>query len=65
MWRASCTPTQEAEQRRWMMIHQDLLEEDKIEEWVAELRAIDSSTPEVADQIRGEAGYFDNNPARA
>jgi hypothetical protein len=40
------------------MIHQDLLEEGKIRELVAALRAIDSSTPEVADQIRVEAGYF-------
>ena len=55
---------QEAEQRRWMMIHQDLLNEGKIEELVATLRAIDSSTPEVADKIRVEAGYFENNKER-
>jgi hypothetical protein len=55
---------QEAEQRRWMMIHQDLLDEGKIEELVAALRAIDSSTPEVADKIRVEAGYFENNKER-
>lgn len=35
-------PNQEAEQRRWMMVHQDLLDEGKIEELVAALRAIDS-----------------------
>jgi len=46
------------------MIHQDLLDEGKIEELVVALRAIDSSTPEVADQIRVEAGYFDNNQER-
>jgi hypothetical protein len=39
-----------------MMIHQDLLEEGKIKELVAALRAIDSSTPEVAEKIRVEAG---------
>ena len=54
----------EAEQRRWAMIHQDLLEEGKIEELVAALRAIDGSTPEVAEKIRGEAGYFDNQKER-
>ena len=54
----------EAEQRRWAMIHQDLLEEGKIEELVVALRAIDGSTPEVAEKIRVEAGYFDNNQER-
>ena len=41
-------PNQEAEQRRWMMVHQDLLDEGKIEEFVAALRAIDSSNLELA-----------------
>jgi hypothetical protein len=57
-------PNQEAEQRRWMMVHQDLLDEGKIEELVAALRAIDSSNPELADKIRIEAGYFENNMER-
>ena len=57
-------PHQDAEQRRWMMIHQDLLEEGQIEELVAALRAIDCSRPEVAEKIRVEAGYFDNNQER-
>lgn len=55
---------QEAEQRRWMMVHQDLLDEGKIEELVVALRAIDSSNPELADKIRIEAGYFENNTER-
>jgi len=55
---------QEAEQRRWMMIHQDLLDEGKIEELLAALRAIDCSTPELAEKIRVEAGYFGNNKER-
>ena len=46
------------------MIHQDLLEEGKIEELLAALRAIDGSTPELAEKIRVEAGYFDNNKER-
>jgi hypothetical protein len=57
-------PNQEAEQRRWMMIHQDLLDEGKIEELVSALRAIDPSNPELADKIRVEAGYFENNMER-
>ena len=57
-------PNQDAEQRRWMMIHQDMLDEGKIEGLVAALRAIDSSSPELAERIRIEAGYFENNAKR-
>jgi hypothetical protein len=57
-------PNQEAEQRRWMMVHQDLLDEGKIEELVAALRAIDSPNPELADKVRVEAGYFGTNMER-
>jgi len=57
-------PNQDAEQRRWMMVHQDLLDEGKIEELVAALRAIDSSNPELAEKIRIEAGYFEKNRER-
>jgi hypothetical protein len=57
-------PNQEAEQRRWMMVHQDLLDAGKIEELVAALRATDSSNPELSDKIRIEAGYFENNRER-
>jgi hypothetical protein len=57
-------PNQEAQQRRWMMVHQDLLDEGKIEELVAALRAIDSPNPELADKIRVEAGYFETNTER-
>ena len=57
-------PNQETEQRRWMMIHQDQLDEGKIENLVSALRAIDSSNPELADKLRVEAGYFENNMER-
>jgi hypothetical protein len=57
-------PNQEAEQRRWMMVHQDLLDKGKIEDLVASLRAIDSPNPELADKIRVEAGYFETNTQR-
>jgi hypothetical protein len=57
-------PNQEAEQRRWMMVHQDLLDEGKVEDLVAALRSIDSSSPELAEKIRIEVGYFENNVNR-
>jgi hypothetical protein len=57
-------PNQEAEQRRWMMIQQDLLDGGKLEDLIAALRAIDSSHPEVTDKLRVEAGYFENNTER-
>ncbi|MEO7145601.1 MAG: ISKra4 family transposase [Bryobacteraceae bacterium] len=57
-------PNQEAEQRRWMMIHQDMLDEGKIENLVQSLRSIDSSSLELAEKIRKEAAYFGNNAKR-
>jgi len=54
-------PNQEAEQRRWMMIHQNMLDEGKIESLVHSLRSIDSSSPELTERIRKEAAYFENN----
>jgi hypothetical protein len=58
-------PGQEATQKRWMAIHQEeLLDEGKIEELVAVLRAIDSLNPELLEKIRTEADYFDNNKER-
>jgi hypothetical protein len=57
-------PNQEPEQKRWMMVHQDLLDGGKMEALVAGLRTIHSSTPELAEKIRVEAGYFENNMER-
>jgi hypothetical protein len=58
-------PGQDAEQKRWMTLHQDeLLDEGRIEELVAALRAIDSPHPELLEKIRVEADYFDNNRER-
>jgi len=57
-------PNQVAEQRRWMMIHQNMLDEGKIEGLVATLRSIASSTPELAEKIRIEADYFEKNTKR-
>ena len=57
-------PNQEAEQKRWMTIHQEILDEGRIEELVAALRAIDSSNPELAEKISKEADYFENHTER-
>lgn len=57
-------PNQEVEQRRWMMLHQDMLDEGKIENLVAALRMLDSASPELGEKIRTEAGYFENNIER-
>jgi len=57
-------PNQEAEQRCWMTVHQDMLDKGKIEDLVAALRLTDSSSSEVTEKIRIEAGYFENNAAR-
>ena len=58
-------PNQQAEQNRWMILHQDaLLDEGKIEELVATLRSIDPSNLELAEKIRIEADYFEKNTGR-
>lgn len=57
-------PNQVAEQRRWMMIHQNMLDEGKIEGLVDTLRSINSSTQELAEKIRIEADYFEKNTKR-
>lgn len=58
-------PNQQTEQERWMVIHKDtLLDEGKIEDLVASLRSIDSSSSELAEKIRIEADYFEKNTKR-
>jgi hypothetical protein len=58
-------PGQDAEQKRWMTFHQDeLLDEGRIEELVAALRALDSPHPELLEKFRIEADYFNNNRER-
>jgi len=55
---------QEAEQRRWMMIHQDMLDKGDIENLVTAIRAIDSSNLELAEAIRTTANYFETHAQR-
>ena len=55
---------QEAERRRWIMIHQDLLEGGKIEDLAAAFGSIEPSSSELAEKIRIETGYFEKNAKR-
>jgi len=55
---------QEAEQRRWMMIYQDMLDKGDIENLVTAIRAIDSSNLELAEAIRTTANYFETHAQR-
>jgi hypothetical protein len=57
-------PNHEANQNRWMMVHQDLLDDGKIEELVSSLRSIETSHAELAEKIRTEAEYFEKNAER-
>ena len=49
---------------RWMMIHQNMLDEGQIEHLVAALRSTDSSNPELTEKISKEAAYFESNSNR-
>jgi hypothetical protein len=58
-------PNHEANQKAWIKVQQRrLLDKGKIEKLVGALRAIHSSNPEVAEKIRIEADYFENNAQR-
>jgi hypothetical protein len=55
----------EAWKRGWPRAEKKVFMGDgKIEDLVAALRAINSPNPELADKIRIEAGYFENNTER-
>ena len=57
-------PNDEANQNRWMMVHQDLLDDGKIEELVSSFRSMETSQAELAQKIRTEAAYFEKNAER-
>ena len=58
-------PNDEANQKAWIQVHQRrLLDKGKIEKLVGALRAIRSTNPEMAEKIRVEADYFENNAER-
>jgi hypothetical protein len=57
-------PNEEANRNRWIMIHQDLLEQGRIESLVSALRTVQTSNAEQAEMTRREAGYFEKNAER-
>ena len=56
-------PNQEAEQKRWILRHQALLDSGQIENLVGALRT-HTNHSELAETIRLEADYFDRNDVR-
>ena len=56
-------PNQQLEQKRWMTIHRNMLDEGRIEGLVAALHSIGSSNLELAETIRKEAAYFETHTA--
>ena len=57
-------PYDKASQQRWMDIYKPKLDGGEIEDLVAMLRALQPATPEVAEEIRTETGYFERNANR-
>jgi hypothetical protein len=57
-------PNDDKAKRRWVMAHQHLLDDGKIEKLVAKLRALSTETPELTASIRTEANYFARNADR-
>lgn len=51
-------------QKRWVMVRKDKLDEGKIERLVALLRVPAASHPELAEDLRTEANYFEDNKER-
>lgn len=57
-------PHDDQAKRRWVMAHQHLLDDGKIEKLVAKLRALLPENPALAATIRTEANYFERNADR-
>jgi hypothetical protein len=57
-------PHDETAKRRWVMTHQHLLDDGKIEKLVGKLRAFSPDSPELAASLRTEANYFERNAER-
>lgn len=57
-------PNDEPSQKRWMDVHQKLLDEGKMKKLTVALRSISTSNSELADKIRTEADYFHRNAMR-
>jgi hypothetical protein len=58
-------PNDEVHQKAWMKVHQKrLLDKGKLERLVLALRSIHSTNPEVLEELRVEADYFERNAER-
>lgn len=57
-------PGNDNRQRRWLIAKQDKLDNGKIEELVAALRATRVAPAELAEKFRTEADYFQKNAER-
>jgi hypothetical protein len=61
---AQLYPNDSCAQKHWVMVRRDKLDNGKIERLVASLRSVAASHPELAEQIRTEANYFEDNKER-
>jgi hypothetical protein len=61
---AKLYPNDSPAQKRWVMVKKDKLDQGKIERLVASLRSQAASHPELAEDIRTEANYFEDNKER-
>lgn len=61
---AKLYPTDETAKRRWVMTHQHLLDNGKIEKLVIKLRALSTDNSELAAAARTEANYFEHHAER-
>jgi hypothetical protein len=61
---AKLYPHDSPAQKRWVMLRKDKLDEGKIERLVALLRSQAASHPELAEDLRIEANYFEVNKER-
>jgi hypothetical protein len=61
---AKLYPNHSPAQSRWVMVRKDKLDEGKIEALVRSLRLVAASHPELAEEIRTEANYFESNKER-
>jgi hypothetical protein len=61
---AKLYPNDSPLQKRWVMVRKDKLEQGKIERLVALLRSQAASHPELAQDLRTEANYFEDNKER-
>ena len=57
-------PHDKVPRQRWITIHQDHLDEGRIQELVCSLRSIECSSRKLAEEFRDEANYFEKNAKR-